>query len=212
MKVTALKVNPRNKARVKVYLDGRLALQLARIEAARLRVGQELSEAAVERLRQADAVERAYERALKLIAVRPRSEAEVRRRLREKAVPDEALEAVLARLRRAGLVDDQAFAAYWVENRAAFRPKSRRALQAELRRKGVNDETLGQALEAANDAEAAYRVAARRARAASLRALPYPDFRRRLGGYLGRHGFDFEVIEAIVERVWKETRAGPAEA
>jgi regulatory protein len=212
MKVTALKVNPRNKARVKVYLDGRLALQLARIEAARLRVGQELSEAAVVRLRQADAVERAYERALKLIAVRPRSEAEVRRRLREKAVPDEALEAVLARLRRAGLVDDQAFAAYWVENRAAFRPKSRRALQAELRRKGVNDETLGQALEAANDAEAAYRVAARRARAASLRALPYPDFRRRLGGYLGRHGFDFEVIEAIVERVWKETRAGPAEA
>ncbi len=206
MKITALKVQARNKTRVNVYLDGQFAFGLAKIEAARLRIGQELDEAAITRLQQADDVEQAYERALKLLASRPRSEAEVRRKLRDHEVPEAALEAVLARLRRAGLMDDQAFAHFWVENRATFRPRSKRALQAELTRKGVPRVTLNNALAATDDAESAYRVAAQRAR--RLRALPHPEFRRKLGEFLARRGFDYETIEPVVERVWKETQTG----
>jgi regulatory protein len=210
MKITALKVNPRNKARVKVYLDGQYAFSLAKIEAARLRLNQELDQAAVERLQRADADEQAYERALKFLAVRPRSEAEVRRRLREHEVKEAQIEAVLARLRSAGLLDDQAFANYWVENRAAFRPKSKRLLRVELKRKGVSDAALGEALEAANDAEAAYQVAARRA--ARLSALPFVEFRRKLGDFLARRGFDYDTVEPVVNRVWKEMQAGKPDA
>ncbi len=204
MKVTALKALARNPKRVNVFLDGRFAFGLAKIEAIRLRVGQELDEAAVARLQQADTEEQAYERALKLLSSRPRSEDEIRRKLREHKVSDETIEAVLAHLRRAGLVDDAAFANYWVENRAAFRPRSQRMLKAELKRKGVGEAALAHALTTTNDAEAAYALAAKRVRSAKLAEAPYPDFRRRLGDYLARRGFDFETIGPIVERLWKE--------
>ena len=204
MKVTALKAQARNPKRVNVFLDGQFAFGLAKIEAIRLRVGQELDHAAVARLQQADTEEQAYERALKLLSTRPRSEDEIRRKLREHKVTDETIGAVLAHLRRAGLVDDAAFANYWVENRAAFRPRSQRMLKAELKRKGVGEAALAHALTTTNDAEAAYALAAKRVRSAKLAEAPYPDFRRRLGDYLARRGFDYETIGPIVERLWTE--------
>jgi len=208
MKVTALKAQTRNPARVNVYLDGKFAFGLAKIEAIRLRVGQELDEAAVARLQQADDEEQAYERALKLLSIRPRSEDEIRRKLREHKVTEETIGAVLAHLRRAGLVDDAAFANYWVENRATFRPRSQRMLKAELKRKGVGEAALTQALAETNDAEAAYTLAAKRVRSAKLAEGPYPDFRRKLGDYLARRGFDYETIGPVVERLWKESHSG----
>lgn len=208
MKITALKAQARNPNRVNVYLDGHFAFALAKIEALRLRLGQELDNAAVDRLHQKDDEEQAYERVLKLLSSRPRSESEVRRKLHEHKVADATVEAVLMRLRRAGLMDDAAFANYWVENRATFRPRSQRQLKAELKLKGITGEALEQAVAGADDAGAAYQLAAKRARTARLGVLPYPEFRRKLGDYLARHGFDYETIGPILERLWKELTTG----
>ena len=210
MKVTALKIQARNKARVNVYLDGKFGFGLAKIVAARLAIGQELDDAAVERLKATDDVEQSYERALRFLGPRPRSESEVRRRLREKGVEPGTIDEVVARLTRAGLVNDQAFASYWVENRVTFRPRSTRVLRAELKQKGVSEEVLQGALAGTNDAEAAYSVAAKRAR--RLEGLEYQEFRRKLGDFLARRGFDYDTIEPVVERVWRESQAGSAEA
>lgn len=204
MKVTALTVQARNKNRVNVSLDGAFALGLASIVAARLRLGQEITETDIERLQAADAEEMAHERALRFLAARPRSETEVRQRLQKHKVAAPVIEAVLARLRSAGLIDDQAFARYWVENRNTFRPRSARALRMELKRKGVAGDALGEALDDANDAEAAYALAAKRA--PRLAALPEPEFRRKLSDYLARRGFNFDLIESVTARLWQELR------
>jgi regulatory protein len=202
MKVTALRQQSHNKTRVNVYLDGQLALGLAKILAARLAIGQVLDEAALEQLRKDDEVEQAYERALHFLGPRPRSEAEVRRRLATAKVPAEVVAAVLARLAGAGLLNDQAFASYWVDNRTTFRPRSKRLLRAELRQKGLGDEVLQAALAEVDDAGAAYALAKQRARRFSN--LEYMEFRRKLGAFLARRGFDYDTIEPVVERVWKE--------
>lgn len=118
--ITALRFQKRNKNRVNVYVDGQFAFGLAAIEAAHLRVGQTLGDGDVARLQRQDEVERAYERALNFLSYRPRSEAEVRRKLREKNVEDEVIEVVVERLTRTGLLDDREFARYWVENRLQF--------------------------------------------------------------------------------------------
>jgi regulatory protein len=206
MKVTALKIQARNKARVNVYLDGKFAFGLAKIVVARLAIGDELTEGDVARLKASDGVEASYERALKFLGPRPRSEAEVRRRLKEKGVEPETIDEVVARLNRAGLVNDQAFANYWVENRGTFRPRSTRVLRQELKQKGVGDEALKAALATTNDDEAAYSVAAKRAR--RLAGLEKQEFRRKLGEFLARRGFSYDTIEPIVERVWQELQAG----
>ncbi len=205
MQVTALKAHPRNKALVKVYLDGQFVANLTSIVAARLRVGKQLDEAALAQLMQADADEQAYERALRFLTSRPRAEAEVRRRLQTHKVSPAAIDRVMERLRQAGFLDDKAFAAYWVENRTTFRPKSKRMLAMELKQKGVKDAgLLGEALAQANDDEAAYQVAVKRA--ARLRNLPLVEFKRKLGDFLARRGFSYETIEPIVKRVWTEVQ------
>jgi regulatory protein len=210
MKITALKLQARNKSRVNVYLDGKFAFGLAKIVAARLTVGQELDEGAIARLRGLDDDEAAYERALRFLATRPRSMAEVRQRLKRQGLAEPIIETVMARLERAGLVNDQAFANFWVENRGTFRPRSQRVLRAELRLKGIADEEARQALAGTNDTDAAYTVAAQRAR--RLRGLEFQEFRRKLGEHLARRGFDYETIGPIVDRVWTELEDRPPDA
>jgi regulatory protein len=197
-RITALKVQKRNQQRVSVYLDDRFAFGLAAIEAARLKVGQVLSDEEIALLRERDAVERAVERALNLLAYRPRSRVEVCRRLREKGHEEETIERALDRLERAGLLDDLAFARYWVDNRFQFNPRGVVALRRELRQKGIEgvliDEVLAEYDEEAAAAQAA-EAAVRR-----LRGLDPAAFCRRLRGYLSRRGFPYAIIQPLVEQ------------
>lgn len=202
--VTALKVQARNKNRVNVYLDGDYAFGLVKVEAARLRIGQALTDADIERLKEADAAETAYEKTLYFLSYRPRSEAEIRRYLKKKQLPDNQQAAVVARLRQAGLVDDSTFAGQWVENRAAFRPKGKRAIQAELRAKGVAAKDIEAALEGVDDSATARQLAAARAPRLLRQRLSKADFKRKLGEYLARRGFDYETITEAVESAWRD--------
>ena len=203
-KITALKYQKRNKERVNVYLDGEFAFGLAAIEAVRLKVGQDLTDADINRLQASDEVEKTYARALRFLSNRPRTEAEIRRRLGPKTENPAALDEALARLRRAGLVDDAAFGQFWVENRAQFRPKGRRLLKAELRQKGLSAEQADAVLAESNtnDDAAAYQAAT--SRAPRLASLPREEFFRRMQGFLARRGFGYETIKETIERVWRE--------
>ena len=203
-KITGLKVQARNKNRVNVYLDGEFAFGLVKIEAARLRLGQVLAAADVERLKQADSTETAYEKALRFLGYRPRSEAEIRQYLKKQALMDEQSGAVVERLKRAGLVDDAGFAGQWVENRATFKPKAKRALRAELRAKGVAAKEIEAAVAGVDEAKAARQLAAVRAPRLIRQNLSKLEFKRKLGEFLARRGFDYETISDAVERAWRE--------
>jgi regulatory protein len=203
--ITALKVQKRNPRRVNVYLDGHYAFGLAAIEAARLRRGQVLSDEDIEGLKERDSFEKAHDRALRFLSYRPRSEAEVRRYLQGKAVSPTVEEEVIERLTRAKLLDDLAFARYWVENRESFRPRGLRMLRYELRQKGLSDETIAQALMDLDEEEGAYRAALRRGR--KLTHLDQISFRKKLGAHLLRRGFPYEVVNPAVERTWQELKA-----
>lgn len=201
-KITALVAQKRNRHRVNVFLDGRFAFGLAAIEAARLHVGQTLSEEEIADLRKRDALETAHERALRFLSFRPRSASEVQRYLESKGVSAEHIQQVMERLARVGLVDDAAFARFWVENRGQFRPRSARALRYELRHKGLTPETIEAALAGHDDLALALEVA--RSQVRRLRGLSQLDFQRRLGQFLARRGFDYETISEVVQRIWEE--------
>ncbi len=205
--ITALRVQKRNRNRVNVYLDGRFAFGLAAIEAARLRVGQVLSDEDIARLRQRDTAERAAERALDLLSYRPRSEAEIRERLAER-YDAETAGGVLERLRRSGLVDDREFARYWVQNRLQHNPRGAMALRQELYQKGVDESAIEEALAEYDEEEAAARAVERARR--KLRGLAPDLFRRRLTDYLLRRGFPYGVVRAVVQQALADI--GPEES
>lgn len=202
--ITALVVQKRNKERVNVHLDGEFAFGLALSEAMKLKKGQVLSDEDIAHLQALDEVEVVHERALNLLSYRPRSTDEVRRKLRDskREFSDTAIEKVIERLERAGLLDDEAFARYWVDNRERFNPRSARALRHELRQKGVSNQVADRVLEDLDEQDAAYRAAQ-----AKVRRYAHADedeFRKRMGGYLSRRGFSYGVVRDVLDRLWDE--------
>lgn len=199
--VTSLKFQQRNPERVSVYLDGEYAFGLAAVEAARLRKGQILSDAEIATLKAQDELSRAFDQAVRFLSYRPRSRGEVERYLRGKAVPQPAIAEVVARLEQAGYLDDAAFARFWVEDREQFKPRSQYALRYELRQKGVSDAIIAQTLGDLDDEAAAWQaIASRLPRWANL---PSEQFRQKVAGYLGRRGFGYGIISAILKKAYQ---------
>jgi regulatory protein len=201
--ITALEPQTKRANRVNVYVDGQFALGVSAILAARLRVGQTLSDDDLANLARDEALETAREAALRFLAPRPRSIAEVRQHLAKKKFAAEVIDQVLARLREVGLLDDAAFARYWVENREQFRPRAPRALRVELRRKGLDANNITSALEDVDERESAYRAA--QARAYRWRDLERREFLEKMLAFLQRRGFDYSVAKDAAKRAW-ETR------
>jgi len=196
--ITELKFQKRNNERVNIYLDGEYAFGLDAVEAARLRKGQVLSDAEIVALQAQDERNRAFDRAVRFLSYRPRSRTEVERYLRGKAIEEDVVSDVIARLERAGYIDDEAFALFWLENRERFKPRGQRAVRYELRQKGVGDETITQVLSEMDDEAAAWRaIEGRLSRWANL---PGDEFRQKVIGYLSRRGFDYNTISLTLEK------------
>ncbi len=208
-KVTALKVQKHHPNRVNVYLDNEFSFGLSRITAAWLQIGQELSPTKIARLQAEDQREVAYMQALRFLDYRPRSRIEVRRNLEKHAVPAEVINDVFKRLERSGLVNDERFAKDWVENRSEFRPRSRKALAYELHQRGLDETSIDKALQGMNEEVLAYQAALKQSR--RYEGLPVRDFRNKLGSYLARRGFSYEVIKDVVTKVWNEKQEKPDE-
>jgi regulatory protein len=199
-KITALSAQVKNPDRVSVFIDDAFALGLALSVADGLRIGQEITPDELEQLSRREATHRARERALGLLARRPYSSAEIARNLRRHKVEDEIITNVIADLTEAKLIDDEAFAAYWVEQRETFRPRSRLALRQELSQKGIDREIAGEALSTVDEADAARRVAHKQA--GRWRGLPETELRAKLTRYLMRHGYAYDVVSEVVTEVW----------
>ena len=201
-KITAIEPQKRDPNRVNIHLDGNYAFGLTRITAAWLKLGQELSEDKVASLQAEDNRERAYQQAMLFLSYRARSESEIRQNLIKHEIPQDVIEQTLERLRENQLADDNQFARAWVENRNTFRPRSRRALQMELRQKGLSDEAAQSALEGLDEEALAYEAGLKKAR--RLQSEEWNEFRKKLSEHLARRGFPYSVIASVVSRIWKE--------
>jgi len=205
-KITAIKPLKKDPNRVSVYLDGQFAFDLTGIVAAWLKPGQILDQTEIASLQADDMRERAFQQALAFLSYRTRSEAEIRQYLRKHKVAPDVIEQTLNRLRSSRLADDSQFAHAWVENRSAFRPRSRRALSWELKQKGIPAETAESVLAGLDEDALAHEAGLKKA--ARLVDLEWDDFRTKLTGFLARRGFSYPVISAAVSRLWDETHAG----
>jgi regulatory protein len=140
------------------------------------------------------------DRALRLLSVRSRSRAELRFRLIRAGYEPEEVDAAVADLESAGLVDDERFAREMAEAKRR-RGMGRRAGLAALRQKGVDRELAERVVDDVNpedEAERAHILAS--ARLERLGALPPDVAYRRTVGYLVRRGYEPMVAGAAVRR------------
>ncbi len=135
----------------------------------------------------------------------PKTRAQLAEALRKREVPEEAANAVLDRFTELGLINDEAFAEAWVDSRHHGRGLARRALAAELRHRGVDNDTVNDAVERLDsdqEAEMARQLVDRKLR--STRGLDPQARTRRLAGMLARKGYSgglaFRVIREALEQ------------
>jgi regulatory protein len=204
MKITALETQKKRRDRRSIFLDGAFALALHETLVLEygLFVGREVSQEELEQWRAADLFQQTLDHALNFLTFRPRSRAEVRRNLQKRQVAPELLERVLTKLEELGVLSDQQFAEFWVENREQFNPRSARALGAELRQRGVDRETIEATVAPERDEERALAAAQKKLR--GLAHADYQTFRKQLGGFLLRRGFSYGVSAGAVRQLWEQ--------
>ena len=144
---------------------------------------------------------KAQSAALKFLSYRSRSEAELRRRL-ESSNYNEVTDQVIAWLKNNRLLDDAAFADTWRHQRESRHPRGERLIRQALSQLGVGREVVEAVMDGFDATDNAYRAAQKPA--ARAKSMGYARFRQRLWGYLGRRGFEVEVIRITVQRLWDE--------
>lgn len=210
MKITALKIQVRDKARVNVFVDGSYSFSLDITQVAELGIksGAEYTEEELHELENESQFGKLYTRTLEYVLTRPRSQREVRdylyRKTRDtptktgvmkKGVSTELTNRVFERLVTKGYIDDEKFARFWIENRNVRKGTSFRKLKAELNAKGVQsdviEELLGQSER--QEIDELRKVVAKK-------AIKYDD-QQKLIAYLMRQGFRYDDIQSVLREI-----------
>jgi len=197
--ITALKPQ-RNKKRVNVYLDDKFSfgIDLENLVKLDLKIGKEYSEKEIKEIIKKAEFQKTYDKIIRYSTLRPRSKREVEMWLRKYKVHESLHEELFNKLKRLELLDDAKFAKWWVDQRMAFRPRGKRALTAELRQKGVDQETIKEVLvkieidetKVAKDLLKKYQY--------KWEKLPKSERKRKISSYLARKGFGWETIKQTV--------------
>jgi len=195
MKITNIKQQVKRTDRYSIFVDNKYAFSLSEsgLIQSGLASGQELETAELKQLKKAAGLDKAYNQALRYVAMRPRSEWEIETYLQRKEVDKATAQEIIRRLRDLRLLSDLDFARAWVSNRRQLKSVSKRRLRLELKQKQVPEEVIDQALqEDETDERDALRalIAKKRAR--------YPD-RQKLIQYLARQGFNYDDIRSVLD-------------
>ena len=196
--ITAITPGKKNRSRYNIYIDDEYAFSLSSKAAMTLHAGQPVDESRLENLKQEDEREQAFERCLHYLSVRARSRKEIFTYLGKRGFSPDAARSAVSRLEDYGYIDDESFAALWVESRRKHRPRGSFALRCELAEKGVEQKIIDQALAAYDETEAAHRAASKKA--ARWSGLPERERKAKIYNFLKQRGFSLETCREISAR------------
>jgi len=203
-RVTAIEPQKGRAGRVSVFVDGAFAVGLREDVAAALglRVGQAITEEELQAAAAAETRRRALDSALRLLGYRGRSRVEMRQRLLRKGYDEAIVDEAVQWLEEHGLLDDAQFSQAWVEARSQAQPMGRGRLAWELRAKGVERETVSEALEPRDD-ETELRLALQVGRQKIERARDKDPaiVRNQVAAALQRRGFSWSVTRRVLAQL-----------
>ncbi len=210
--ITALEQQSNDAHRTSVFLDGAFAFGVHQDLVVKhgLRVGRSLTPEEQREIEREDQYVRAKQRALDYLAHKPRTEEEVRRKLRREDVSDLVIEDVVERLYELSYLDDEAYAHDYVRNRFASKKYGPVRIRRELVDRGIDRHTAEAAVDpffADKDVRA---VARGHAEKRWARLADEDDPRRRkqkLYRYLRRRGFTSSTITPLLDQLEREKEA-----
>ena len=208
--ITAITPSGRRQGRFSIDVDDRevATLSIEAIERLNLAVGTSFDEATAIDVERESGILATYDRAMNMLAARGRAAMDLRRALVKKGEPAPFVDAAIARLERAGFLDDRAYAVAFVRSKVLAAGMSRRRVQQELAKRGVSRDVALEATSAVfadeglDEQTSIERVARRKLRA--LEGADPSTRQRRLYAFLARRGYDASDIGQIMRALLRE--------
>ncbi len=153
-------------------------------------------------------------RAVKLLAAKPRSVGELRERLLEKLWTDQSIvDGVIEKLKEYKYLDDEQFAKEFAMSKLRQRPQGKRKLQFAMSRKKLDSDTVASAIDDAfeklPETDLIDRAIEKRLR---LKGRPTTrEDTKKFYDHLLRQGFDFDLIRQKMSAIAKRTEETDAE-
>jgi regulatory protein len=197
MKITSIRHQEKRRDRYSIFVDEKYAFSLSEqaLLESHLVSGQEIDKTQLKAYKQLSEDDKASGNALRYALMRPRSIWEMRDYFRRKQIEEPVAKKIIGKLTNLRLLDDEAFARVWVENRRLLKATSRRKLSAELQQKHVASDIIDRAL--AEDREQTDERQVLRDLIERKQAR-YPD-RQKLMQYLARQGYSYDDIKSVLD-------------
>ncbi len=148
-----------------------------------------------------EALRKAKGYALRLFKLRPRSEAELKAKLRDKGFTEDVSSRIIGEFKELGYIDDTVFARIWMQSR--LKKYGFRRVARELTQKGILKEyiiALWEDLRGEHDEAAVARdIVERRARL--YKDIPVLKRKKRIMDFLARRGFSAETINKVIREL-----------
>lgn len=196
--ITDIKIQVKNTEKVSLFVDGKYSFSLTISQLAEyksLKINQEITAEQVVEFKKLSSLTNLYIRMIGLVYSRPRSEFEIRTKLKLKKLTDEEIEELIAKLKLKGYLDDLHFAKWWVEGRKSSRPISKLKLKSELAQKGVNSNLVNQVLEEGFSKEDELSTLKK---LIAKKESKYPD-QQKLIAHLASKGFSYPLIKECLK-------------
>lgn len=143
-----------------------------------------------------------YNRSLRYLAIRPRSEKEIRDYLKKKDATDKVIDFVVEKLRSQKFIDDAEFIRWWVRQRTVIKQTSYMSIKRELALKGVDRDLIESTITDLGDEKEDELAMAKKIVAKKIDK--YDGFSKnevyqKLGGVLARRGFSWSIIKRAID-------------
>jgi regulatory protein len=197
MKITNLTTQKKDENRVNIFIDGKFvfSLSLQEVLDEKLKIGTELSDSDVSRLKKVSSDGKLKMRMVEWLALRPRSERELRDYLRKKSVDEDLQIKLIETAQRYNWQNDEQFTRWWIEQRTR-KQRSKTYIKNELRSKGVSNEIINTAFAGSDFSEHDQLVTI----IAKKRTLAKFTDDKKLIEYLMRQGYRYsDIVDALAE-------------
>lgn len=186
-----------------IYLEGKFAFSLDEVTLAKkkLKVGKNIGAEEISRLRGESELNKLFDKVLRFLSYRPRSEREIRNYLFKRTSIKEMAEEVIKRLKELNYIDDGAFATWWLEQRKRQK-KGERLIRNDLFRKGVAKEIIEEVEEAAGGDEYEDALEAAKRKFKRYKNLEGRKAKQKVCAFLARNGFSWEITEQVIQDIF----------
>jgi len=193
----------KSKKRLNVYVDKKFAfpLDLETFVKSNLKVGEEITKKEIERLKKKSSYATFLQKLLSFISLRPRSEKEIDTWLYKKRVDEKVKLKIKNRIKDYNLLDDKAFARWWIGQRFTFKKKSLLEIKSELKGKGIPEKIYNPVLKEFDFDEEKTATELLLQRQYKWGKLKEVEKKVKMTNFLLRKGFGYSIVREVVKNI-----------